>query len=75
MGGAAEAPTTNGDGHAVATLVEIKAADPSADKEALDNLRNQLRGGIAADLMQQFEAALRREFGVTVNRQALEQSY
>ena len=72
VGSAVEAPTTAGDGHTVATLVEIKAADPSADKEGLDNLGNQLRSGIAADIMQQFETALRGELGVTVNRQVIE---
>ncbi len=72
VGAAVEAPTTAGDGHTVATLAGIKAADPAADKDGLSKLSNQLRSGIAADLLQQYETALRGELGVTVNRQVID---
>ena len=61
------------DGQVVAQLVEIRPADPGADRQAVEALRGQLDQAIAEDLLAQFSNGLRSRFDLTVNRQLVDQ--
>jgi len=56
------------DGVYIVRLTTILTADPAADAEGLALLRNQLRQQIAGDLIASYAEALRRRFGVTIDR-------
>ena len=60
-------------GHLVAKLIEIQPADPAADTEAVTSVENSLAQALRGDLLQQFMADLRGQFGVTVNERALDE--
>jgi peptidyl-prolyl cis-trans isomerase D len=60
-------------GFALVAADEVIEADPSADPEAVAQLRSQLEAEMRNDLLSQFEAALRRDYpveidGATINR-------
>jgi peptidyl-prolyl cis-trans isomerase D len=59
-------------GYAVAQVTEIVAADPVADKDLMDQLGEQLKSGLVADLVAQYTAALRSTHSVSINQRALE---
>ncbi|MBT7943765.1 MAG: hypothetical protein HN719_10460, partial [Alphaproteobacteria bacterium] len=58
----------NGAGYTVASLKEITAAEPGADKAGVDAISGQLTAGIRNDVHAQLALALRDRFGVSVNR-------
>lgn len=62
------------EGYFVATLREIKRADPNADPAALDKAREELRSAIGNDIVLQYLGALRTRYPVTVNRAAFEKA-
>ncbi len=62
----------SGSGYAVGTLKEITAAVPTADKEGLDKVSDQLGQSIREDLLTQLAGGLRNRYGVSVNRQAID---
>ena len=62
-------------GFAVAVLHRIEPANPSADKDGLDGLREQVRGAMASDLLAQYTDALRGVYSVTVNSGALQRLF
>jgi peptidyl-prolyl cis-trans isomerase D len=70
-GGAARAAT--GEGQVVARLKEIHAAEPAAGGEVLTKLTEELRRGMAADLVGQFTNALRVRYPVYVNESRVKQ--
>lgn len=59
-------------GYAVAQVTEIIAADPVADKELMEQLGEQLKSGLVADLVAQYTAALRGTRSVSINQRALD---
>ncbi len=59
----ASAPT----GAMIAKLTEIVPADPKADPVGLAKLREQLRGAADTDLLDSYEEALSRRYGVEIN--------
>ena len=67
--------SATGKGYAVAQTKEILAADPSIDKTGLGRLQTQLKAAIAGDMLDQFSAALRRNYPVEVNRAAIDQLF
>jgi peptidyl-prolyl cis-trans isomerase D len=62
------------EGYFVATLREIKRADPNADPTALAKAREELRSAIGNDIVLQYLGALRTRYPVTVNRAAFEKA-
>ena len=71
-----DAVSAEGNGaHFIAVLTDVKAANPVADKQGFDELSNQISGGLAEDLTIQLGNAMRREIGVTINRQAVDTIY
>ena len=70
QGGAAMGPAP--EGFAVIQLKEIKDPDSSAEKENLDQFRNNLAQALGNDLVEQFSRALRTRFTVSIDRQALD---
>jgi len=61
--------------YAVGQVVRVVAADPTADPQGRERLRNALTATMANDLQLQFAASLRARFGVTVNQKAVAQVY
>ena len=61
--------TADGTDYVVARLAEIRPPDPASDSA---NVADDLRAGIANDLLAQFAAALRAREDVRINRQALD---
>jgi len=59
----------------VARLKEVRPANPSADKDALDALRQQLTQAMRSDLMVQYAGALRERYAVTTDKRAAEQLF
>jgi peptidyl-prolyl cis-trans isomerase D len=59
------------DGHAVIVTDLVHPADPEADPEGIARLRDQLATEMRADLLDQFEAALRRSYPVEIDARAL----
>lgn len=59
-------------GHVVAKLTEIQAADPASNAEALASVQDNLAASLQGDVLEQFIAMLRGEYGVTVNERELE---
>lgn len=68
---ASSGATRDGVGHAVIRLVETVPAEPQNDADGLDAQREELRNGIARDLIDQYRRYLEIRFPVTVNRGAL----
>ena len=62
-------------GFAVAVLDRIEPANPSADNDGFDEIRNQVRGAMASDLLSQYTDALRGVYPVTVNSGALQRLF
>ncbi len=62
-------------GFAVAVLDRIEPANPSADNDGFDEIRNQVRVAMASDLLSQYTDALRGVYPVTVNSGALQRLF
>jgi len=62
------ANTSADDGEVVAELTKIVPADPAEGGEVVNALQDSLAQGIQGDLLAQFLAALRQNYGVTVNQ-------
>ena len=62
-----------GDSYQVAKLIEIRPADPSADRETVERLTAQLADAMEGDLLAQFAAALRQSYNVSVNAQLIDE--
>jgi len=71
VGEAAVARTATG--FMVAQLREIVPADPVLDKDGVDALSKRLSGAIEQDILVQLAGALRDQYGVSVNRQAVDE--
>jgi len=66
--GPAAMPGPSGAANAiVARLTRIEAADPAAIARGQDQTSQQLAGGMAQDLLQQYRQVLQKDIGVTVN--------
>jgi peptidyl-prolyl cis-trans isomerase D len=61
----------NGEGYTVASLKEIIVANPSSDKNGVDELTNQLSESLGRDIHAQLAMALRERFGVKINNEAV----
>lgn len=72
-GEAAMADTTTG--AVAARLKSVIAADPKTDAAALQRVRDQSRQAIANDIVQQYVAALRGQYRVSVNRKLVEDQF
>jgi peptidyl-prolyl cis-trans isomerase D len=59
----------------VARLKEIKRADPFADKNTVEALKNSLLQGMRQDLQAQYAESLGQRFPINVNNIALEQLF
>jgi peptidyl-prolyl cis-trans isomerase D len=59
-------------GYYVVQLKEVTPAAPDKDVEGIAKLRTELRQGMGGDLVSQYGAALKRHFGVEINRRALD---
>ncbi len=59
-------------GHIVAKLVEIRPADPTRNKDDVTTLQESLADTLQGDVLEQFVATLRSEYGVKVNERQLE---
>jgi parvulin-like peptidyl-prolyl isomerase len=60
-----------GTGFAMVATDEVVEADPSADPNALAQLRTQLEAETRNDVLAQFEAALRRDYPVEIDGAAI----
>jgi peptidyl-prolyl cis-trans isomerase D len=67
-----EAQTQNGIG--VARVVEIRRVSGGGDDLEREDLREQLAEGINRDIAQQLTAALREQYAIDIDRDAIEQS-
>lgn len=72
-GGAAMSVTE--DGYAVAQTTRTLIAEPGADDDGLQELRSELKAAVAADMLQQFSSALRRDYPVEINAAALDRFF
>ena len=59
------------EGHLVAKLIEVVAADPYTDPDTVGAVRESLVGSLQSDLLEQFLATMRGEYGVQIKEQAL----
>jgi len=59
------------EGHLVAKLIEVVAADPYTDPDTVAAVREGLVGALQSDLLGQFMATMRGEYGVEIKEQAL----
>ncbi len=59
----------------VARLKEVRSANPSADKEGFDAMRQQLIQAMRTDLMVQYAGALSERYSVTTDKRAAEQLF
>ena len=62
-------------GYAVAVLDRVEPANPSADNEGFDRVRNEVASAMGADLLSQYTAALRAVYPVSVDSGALERLF
>ncbi len=62
---------TAAEGHLVAKLIEVVAADPYTDPDTVAAVRESLVGALQGDLLEQFLATMRGEYGVEIKEQAL----
>ncbi len=72
VGGYATAVTADGEGYAVARLERVIEATPTTEGVVLSQLRDSLNSSVAQDIMQQYQLALERDAGVSVNNRLLE---
>ena len=72
-GGVAMAPSRSG--YAVAQVKDIRAAEPSSNKEAYDRVRDQIQEAMGDDVLSQFSTALRDRFPVSIDRGALDRLF
>ena len=63
---------TAAEGHLVAKLIEVVAADPYTDPDAVAAVRESLVGALQGDLLEQFLATMRGQYGVEIKEQALD---
>ena len=69
-----EAKVTRADGgYFIARLKSITQADPAADKTGVDTMRQELASVLKDDLVTQLAGALRKDLGVTVHQDVLNQ--
>ncbi|MGE0747820.1 MAG: SurA N-terminal domain-containing protein [Rhodospirillales bacterium] len=74
--GPGQAATAQGDNaYAVGQVVRVVAADPAADQQGRERLRNALTGSLANDIQLQYAAELRTRYGVSINQKAVTQVY
>jgi peptidyl-prolyl cis-trans isomerase D len=66
---------TAAEGHVVAKLIEIVAADPYTDPDTVAAVREGLVGTLQSDLLEQFLATMRGEYGVEINEQARDELF
>ncbi|MDP6788733.1 MAG: SurA N-terminal domain-containing protein [Rhodospirillales bacterium] len=59
----------------VARLKEVRPANPSADKDGLEAMRQQLTRAMRSDLLVQYAGALRERYSVTTDKRAAEQLF
>lgn len=59
-------------GHLVFQLVEIGKANPVSRQSEVTALQNSLSGAMHNDLLEEFMASLRSEYGVTINQTAID---
>lgn len=59
----------------VARLKEVRPANPSADKDEFEAMRQQLARAMRSDLMVQYAGALRERYTVTTDKRAAEQLF
>ena len=59
------------EGHLVAKLIEVVAADPYTDSDTVGVVREGLVSSLQSDLLEQFLASMRGEYGVEIEEQAL----
>lgn len=64
-----------GDGYMVAALTDIKSPDGLADKDATKSLKDQLKSSMVADILAQFQKAVRAENKVSVDQPALKRFF
>ncbi len=72
-GGAALGQTRTG--YAVAVLERVAAANPLADKDGFEAVREEARAAMAADLLSQYTDALRKVYPVSVDSRALDRVF
>ena len=60
------------EGQVVAKLTEIRSADPTADPDAVERMKEQIAEDLQNDLLAGFISTMRREFGVTIDERAVE---
>ncbi len=60
------------DGFYVARLTDVRAADPGADKDGMEALRQQLLQSLQGDIMVQYAGALRQRYPVVVNQRLMD---
>ena len=65
----------NNDGYTVARLKTIIAANPVPDKKGVEQLAGQISDSMEVDVLTQLTGALRERYGVTVNRQIINQLF
>jgi len=75
VGGVAVDASAAGDGSVVARLKEIVPADPAADAAGVERLAKALAEAINADVLAQYQQALRDEIGVRINAQIFERLF
>ncbi len=68
------AMTTGPEGQIIVRLEEIQAAELADDNAELDRVRDRLSDVIQNDLLDQYLAALRNDYGVTINETLLQQT-
>lgn len=73
IGEVAQAPSFAG-GFAIGKLVEIVAADPAANEDALAALIRQFSANMSEDLLTQYQGALEIRFGVEIDRAVFERA-
>ncbi|MBI3451754.1 MAG: peptidyl-prolyl cis-trans isomerase [Rhodospirillales bacterium] len=60
------------EGYHVVRLTEILPADPAADAAGVERVAEQLRRDVAGDLLGEFTEALKRRYGVEIDRAAID---
>jgi peptidyl-prolyl cis-trans isomerase D len=63
------------DGYAVAQVKDIAPADPSKDSDAVQRLSQQLLPNLREDLLQQFDAAMRERYPVSIDQAAVARAF
>lgn len=63
------------EGYMVAALTEVKSTQGSAGKDAAKELKDRLKSSMVADILSQFQSAVRANHKVTVDRAALKRFF